>query len=317
MGPFDPGHNVVVGRNGSGKSNFFYAIQFVLSDEYSHLRPEQRQALLHEGTGPKVMSAFVEIIFDNPDGRLPIDKDEVFLRRVIGGKKDNYFLNKRMVPRSEVMNLLESAGFSRANPYYIVKQGKINQMATAPDTQRLKLLREVAGTKVYDERREESKQILKDTEGKREKIEELLKYIDDRLAALEGEKEELRQYQKLDKMKRSLEYTIHDKELKETRKKLEELTEKRDDVGKETQKMRDDLTFAQDEIKRTSKELKELKSRVKGSVDEKDSLSGELGDLIKKRSKLELQIQDMKSEIESNDQAKKEKKKKIEDINSD
>ena len=43
--PFDPGHNVVVGRNGSGKSNFFYAIQFVLSDEYSHLRPEQRQVL--------------------------------------------------------------------------------------------------------------------------------------------------------------------------------------------------------------------------------------------------------------------------------
>ena len=41
--PFDPGHNVVVGRNGSCKSNFFYAIQFVLSDEYSHLRPEQRQ----------------------------------------------------------------------------------------------------------------------------------------------------------------------------------------------------------------------------------------------------------------------------------
>ena len=31
--PFDPGHNVVVGRNGSGKSNFFYAIQFVLRYE--------------------------------------------------------------------------------------------------------------------------------------------------------------------------------------------------------------------------------------------------------------------------------------------
>ena len=44
--PFDPGHNVVVGRNGSGKSNFFYAIQFVLSDEYSHLRPEQRQVIM-------------------------------------------------------------------------------------------------------------------------------------------------------------------------------------------------------------------------------------------------------------------------------
>merc|ERR1740129_1942746 len=87
-------------------------------------------------------------------------------------KKDNYFLNKKMVPRSEVMNLLESAGFSRANPYYIVKQGKINQMATAPDSHRLKLLREVAGTKVYDERREESKQILKDTKVYDERREE-------------------------------------------------------------------------------------------------------------------------------------------------
>ena len=83
------------------------------------------------------------------------------------------------------MNLLESAGFSRSNPYYIVKQGKvapptnpsrvalsytilslrgqINQLALAPDSQRLKLLREVAGTRVYDERKEESKTILKDT----------------------------------------------------------------------------------------------------------------------------------------------------------
>ena len=36
-------------------------------------------------------------------------------------------------------------------------------MATAPDSQRLKLLREVAGTRVYDERKEESKAILRET----------------------------------------------------------------------------------------------------------------------------------------------------------
>jgi structural maintenance of chromosome 3 (chondroitin sulfate proteoglycan 6) len=101
------------------------AIQFVLSDEFSHLRPEQRQALLHEGTGPRVLTGFVEIIFDNSDSRFPIYREEVFLRRVIGAKKDQYFLNKKMVPRNDVVNLLESAGFSRSNPYYIVKQGKV------------------------------------------------------------------------------------------------------------------------------------------------------------------------------------------------
>lgn len=48
------------------------AIQFVLSDEFTHLRPEQRQALLHEGTGTRVLSAYVEIIFDNSDNRIPV-----------------------------------------------------------------------------------------------------------------------------------------------------------------------------------------------------------------------------------------------------
>ena len=40
---------------------------------------------------------------------------------------------------------------------------QINQLAVAKDHERLKLLREVAGTRVYDERKEESKSILKDT----------------------------------------------------------------------------------------------------------------------------------------------------------
>ena len=53
---------------------------------------------------------------------IQVDKNEVCLRRVIGAKKDQYFLNRKAVTKLDVMNLLESAGFSRSNPYYIVKQ---------------------------------------------------------------------------------------------------------------------------------------------------------------------------------------------------
>ncbi len=56
---------------------------------------------------------------------------------------------------------------------------------------------------------------------KREKIEEMITYIEERLSTLEEEKEELKAYQEWDKMRRSLEYTIHDKELRDTREKLE------------------------------------------------------------------------------------------------
>lgn len=47
---FSPYHNVIVGRNGSGKSNFFNAIQFVLlAPKFINLRQEDRQSLLYEG----------------------------------------------------------------------------------------------------------------------------------------------------------------------------------------------------------------------------------------------------------------------------
>ncbi|XP_015518087.1 structural maintenance of chromosomes protein 3 [Neodiprion pinetum] len=312
--PFDPRHNVVVGRNGSGKSNFFYAIQFVLSDEFSHLRPEQRQALLHEGTGPRVISAYVEIIFDNSDGRLPIDKDEVYLRRMIGSKKDQYFLNKKIVTRSDVMNLLESAGFSRSNPYYIVKQGKINQMATAPDSQRLKLLREVAGTRVYDDRREESKAILKETEGKLEKIEDFLRTIEERLKTLEEEKEELKEYQRWDKQRRCLEYTIHERELKESKKKLEDLEESRANSGAMQAKLGADAKAAQEAVRSAAKRLKEAKKEVSSAKEERDTLSAEQQQLLKEKTKLTLTINDLLEEVKGDNDSRKRAEQELEKL---
>ena len=71
---FSPAQNVVVGRNGSGKSNLFAAIRFVLGDAYTaSLTREERQALLFDGSGAvsTTLSAYVEITFSNEDGRFP------------------------------------------------------------------------------------------------------------------------------------------------------------------------------------------------------------------------------------------------------
>ncbi len=52
---------------------------------------------MQEGAGHAVMSAYVEVVFDNSDGRLPVDRDEVRLRRTIGLKKDEYYLDKKHI----------------------------------------------------------------------------------------------------------------------------------------------------------------------------------------------------------------------------
>jgi structural maintenance of chromosome 3 (chondroitin sulfate proteoglycan 6) len=129
------------------------------------------------------------------------------LRRQIGLKKDEYFLDKKHVTKQDVISLLESAGLSRANPYYIVQQGRVNALSLMKDEQRLDLLKEVAGTNVYEQRRAESLQIMADTESKRVKVAEVLKYIEERLAELEAEKEELEKYRQLDRERRAIEYT--------------------------------------------------------------------------------------------------------------
>lgn len=302
--PFSPKHNVIIGRNGSGKSNFFFAIQFVLSDEFSNMRPEERQQLLHEGTGPRVVSAFVEIIFDNSDSRIPIERDEVSVRRVIGAKKDSYYLDKKHVTKVDVMNLLESAGFSRSNPYYIVKQGKINQLALSPDAQRLKLLREVAGTRVFDERKEESRTILKEANAKREKIDEMIGYIEERLQSLEEEKEELRSYTDWDKQRRSIEYTIHDKELRDTRKKLEDLEGERQGKEQGSWEKQKEVAEAQAEIEVVERQLKETQVAVQALSSEKQQLQDEDEELIKRRAKLEFDVRDLRDRVADDHQSK-------------
>lgn len=302
---FSPRSNVVVGRNGSGKSNFFHAIQFVLSDEYAHLKEEQRLGLLHESTGPKVAHARVEIIFDNSEKRLmAFDNAEVKIVRQVGKKKDQYYIDNKMVARAEVVNLMESAGFSRSNPYYIVKQGKINELATSPDSYKLKLLREVAGTRVYDERKEESLKILKETKMKTEKIQGLLKYIDERLQTLENEKEDLKEYQKLDKTKRSIEYTMYDNTNKEAIKEKARLDEQKQDLVRKDNNVKSTLADCLAEISKKKTEKSKLEAHGRVLREDKEALQAEKTQMVEEKMRLKLEIDSLAEESKKDRQGR-------------
>lgn len=64
---------------------------------------------------------------------------------------------------------------------------------------------------------------MDETNGKREKINEVLVFLDERLKELEKEKEELKGYQEQDRTRRAVEYTIYTKELTEINTKLDQL----------------------------------------------------------------------------------------------
>ncbi|ORZ40308.1 putative chromosome segregation protein sudA [Catenaria anguillulae PL171] len=290
MEPFSPRHNVIVGRNGSGKSNFFWAIRFALNDAYTNLTREERQSLLHEGSGPASMSAFVEVIFDNSDHRFPTGKDEVVLRRTIGLKKDEYSLDKKSATKSEVMSLLESAGFSSANPYYIVPQGRITALCNSKDAERLQLLKEVAGTGVYESRRAESLKILDETNGKREKIEQLMTFISDRLAELEEEKKELTEYTKLDKERRALEYAMYQRELALANSELAELENNRQSHVLAAHKDRDAIKGLATKLDKAQEVVGKGRQGLENAVIDRDAAAAQVKETARQLTELELTL---------------------------
>lgn len=291
--PFSPKHNVIVGRNGSGKSNFFAAIRFVLSDAYTQMGREERGALLHEGAGAAVMSAFVEIIFDNSDDRFPTGKDQLILRRTIGMKKDEYSLDRKNATKTDVMNLLESAGFSRSNPYYIVPQGRVTALTNMKDNERLTLLKEVAGTQVYEARRTESLKIMTETNNKREKIDELLNYIQERLAELEEEKEELKDYQEKDKERRCLQYTIDEREQRAITNELDNLEEQRQTGAEDTGDSEERFRQGDKELAEIQAEINELKQQVEFLKVDKKQLEAERKENARSKAKIELDVKNL------------------------
>ena len=250
------------------------------------------------------MSAFVEIIFDNNDDRFPTGKPELILRRTIGMKKDEYSLDRKNATKADVMNLLESAGFSRSNPYYIVPQGRGTALTNMKDAERLVLLKEVAGTQVYEARRTESLKIMNETNNKREKIDELLDYIKERLSELESEKDELRQYQERDKDRRCLQYTIDHQEQMAIQKELESLEGQRQTRMEDTEDRQEQFLKGEKVLEKIDAELSELKQQVEFLKLDKAQLEDDRREAARAKAKVELEAKSH-TEGQSRDQNSK------------
>ncbi|CAK7263711.1 Structural maintenance of chromosomes protein 3 [Sporothrix epigloea] len=293
MEPFSPGTNVIVGRNGSGKSNFFAAIRFVLGDAYTQLSREERQALLHEGSGSAVLSAYVEIIFDNSDNRFQTNNREVSLRRTISLRKDEYAVDKKVSTRSEVMSMLDTAGFSLKNSYYIVPQGRVTALTNMKESDRLKLLKEVAGTESYEARRAESLKIMNETENKRAKIDELLEYIRSRMSELEEEKEELRGFQEKDRERRCLEYAYHHHHQVALTEALEEIDRSRQDGADNSGASQKLFYEGEQAVVRIDAELQELQRSLDILNMDRQEFEADCRDISRSKAKVELRAKSL------------------------
>ncbi len=187
--PFLPGFTVISGPNGSGKSNIIDCILFVLALSSSrHLRAERLTDLINLNSDRN--TAEVEITFS----------DGTVIRRRIKRTENTYYnylyLNGRPCRQAELLEFLAGYGIV-PHGYNVVMQGDINRIIEMSDTERRKIIDEIAGVAEFDAKKELAHAELAQV---RERMTEESVHIEElsvRLTQLEKQKEQAVSYRKL------------------------------------------------------------------------------------------------------------------------
>ncbi len=173
---FEPGLTALVGPNGSGKSNIADAIRWALGEQRSRtLRAQRTEDVIFGGTPKRSRSGMAEVtlVFDNSDGRLPLEYGEINVtRRAYRSGENDYLLNGSAVRFRDLQDLLRT-GAMGVNGQVVVGQGQIEAILLLKPEDRRVLLEEAAGVSRHYAKRDEARRRLDQTERNLERLRDL------------------------------------------------------------------------------------------------------------------------------------------------
>jgi chromosome segregation protein len=160
---FSTGINCVVGPNGSGKSNVVDAMKWILGDQSAKsLRGKEMTDVIFNGSTSRKASAFAEatVTFDNTQGQLPLDMQEIQIGRRIWRNGDaEYLLNRAPARLKDIKDLFLGTGAGSA-AYSIIEQGRVDQILQGNSASRRAVFEEAAGISRFKARKVEAQKKL-------------------------------------------------------------------------------------------------------------------------------------------------------------
>lgn len=194
---FMPGITSVIGPNGSGKSNISDAIRWVLGEQsMKSLRGDKSYDIIFAGTQNRKSLGFAEasIVFDNTDGKLPIEYQEVTVtRKIYRTGETGYYINKTPCRLKDVLELFMDTGIGK-DGYSIIGQGKIDEILSNKSEDRRHIFEEAAGIVKYRVRKLESEKKLENTKLNLLRINDILSEIEATLDPLKVQSEKARKF---------------------------------------------------------------------------------------------------------------------------
>ncbi len=188
----------IVGPNGSGKSNIVDAIRFVLGEQsVKSLRGDNLMSdVIFAGSKSRkgLHAASVALTFDNSDNYLKIPYSNVSVKRRLYKTGDNeYFLNGEKCRLKDIVDLFLDSTVSK-NSFNIIGQGEIAKILSNSPYERRLVIEEAAGILKYKKRREEALKKLDKTNLNLDRVNDIIKEVEERVTPLKKQSERALEY---------------------------------------------------------------------------------------------------------------------------
>lgn len=197
----DRGITGIVGPNGSGKSNIVDAVRWVLGEQsVKSLRGDGTMTdVIFSGSKSRnpLNVASVTLVFDNSDHYLPIDFNEVAIkRRVYKDGTNEYYLNGEKCRLKDIIDILLDSGIAKES-FNIISQGKIEEILSNKPTDRRVVFEEAAGVLKYKKRKEEALHKLERTHDNMNRVNDIISELEVQVEPLKEQKEKALEYLKI------------------------------------------------------------------------------------------------------------------------
>ncbi|MBV8372828.1 MAG: AAA family ATPase, partial [Candidatus Eremiobacteraeota bacterium] len=296
---FAGGITAIVGPNGSGKSNLVDAFRWVLGETSSKsLRGGKLEDVIFAGNDNRkpLGLAEVSVLFDNADGKLPIEFAEVEItRRAYRAGESEYFINRSGVRLRDIHDLLMGTGLG-PDSYAIVSQGQVDAILTSKPTERRALFEETAGINKFLSRKAESMRRLEQTEQNAIRISDLISELEHRVPELETQVRRAKRYRKVSARVRDLEILGYLRagasrrgERERLRVELEKNEELRSIAAAKAASLGAQLSDVRTRVYRQELELEELRSHAQSARAELARVEADYAAALARREALERQ----------------------------
>ena len=167
---FNPGITIIIGPNGTGKSNIVEAIQWVLGGQrVKTVRGEKTEDAIFNGTLNRTAMgmADVTLVLQNSEEEMQIN------HRVFRSGESEYRLDGKAVRLRDIQDELWKKAISE-NKYFVIEQGAIGTFVTSKPTEKRALIEEAAGTAYYKDKKRLAENKLADSEQNLVRLEDII-----------------------------------------------------------------------------------------------------------------------------------------------